>query len=58
MTHDEIVDVLCTYLSSQPPMEDEWSTEPACAELARQWARQLLTAANANGHGGCRLCGG
>jgi hypothetical protein len=58
---NELVRRLEQYLERLPavqPAEPDDPDETAAEATARGWARQLLRAANANGHGGCRLCQG
>lgn len=43
---------------TEPPGALGYSQEPPEAELARLWALQLLQAAKACGHHGCKLCQG
>jgi hypothetical protein len=67
---EEALAALCLYLRTlalqkYPLDEYEMAVQPdgdytsdasPAPEIAREWARALLTAADADGLGGCRLC--
>ena len=53
----EAIEQICEWLNCNDNPSPNFG-ESEAADLAREWSRQLLEAASADGHGGCVLCTG